>query len=568
MKKEIFRKSTYIINAIVIFAGILRVPFLDQYPPSLYSDEVSQGYNAYSVLKTGSDEYGQFLPISFRSFGDWKPPLQTYFMVPTIWIFGLNAYGVRLPSALLGTLTILLVYFLTKEFFAIFEVKNSNLPLLNNKNKEKIALLVAILLAISPLHIHQSRSAMLVCVELFFLTLAIFSFLKGLTNQKWWVISSIAWVLGIYSYYGMRVIAPIFILFLLFCFHKSIFQNKKNKVIVPIFIGLILLLPLFWMFVKQPNIVLGRAKTVSIFHDKGTALLVWDLIAQDGLEMPSKLAQLLHNKPYHYMIDITRRFFQHIDGRFLFLIGDKHPPFQIPGMGILYLIDGVFILIGIVWLLRNNWLLLRFLLFWIVVSIIPASLTFVTPAANRTFTMVVPFMTLNAFGIFFILQKINFRKIIIALLIFGYVVSFGYFGYQYFIITPKDHADMWHFGYKELYAYLQTQENSYETIYISGKSSVPYIFYLFNQQVDPKLAQKTIKHNFKDDEFGFEHVDQVSKYYFPRYFNWEVDKYTLLPNSLLVTTGQEIVGEEAKKIYEVQRPNRSTAFTIYEVSQK
>ena len=40
------------------------------YPPLLW-DEAALGYNAYSILKTGRDEYGQYFPLIFKSFGDY-----------------------------------------------------------------------------------------------------------------------------------------------------------------------------------------------------------------------------------------------------------------------------------------------------------------------------------------------------------------------------------------------------------------------------------------------------------------------------------------------------------------
>ena len=121
MKKLNFNKKLLLI---VFLAAIIRLPWLDKYPPALYSDEVSQGYNAYSVLKTAKDEYGKFLPVSFRSFGDWKPPLPTYLMVPTVAIFGLNAYGVRLPSAIFGIATVYLSYFISLELLNLNKSKN------------------------------------------------------------------------------------------------------------------------------------------------------------------------------------------------------------------------------------------------------------------------------------------------------------------------------------------------------------------------------------------------------------------------------------------------------------
>jgi len=54
---------------IIIVAGFLiRFININNYPPLLW-DEASLGYNAYSILKTGRDEYGKFLPLIFKSFG-------------------------------------------------------------------------------------------------------------------------------------------------------------------------------------------------------------------------------------------------------------------------------------------------------------------------------------------------------------------------------------------------------------------------------------------------------------------------------------------------------------------
>src|SRR3989338_6436258 len=126
---------------ILALAAFLRLYRLTDFPPGLYSDEASYGYNAYSILTTGRDEWGKFLPLTIQSFGDYKPPMTAYLTIPSIAVFGLNEFAVRFPSALIGILSILLIYLLTKEIF----------------KSRSIALLVAALLAISPWHIHFSR---------------------------------------------------------------------------------------------------------------------------------------------------------------------------------------------------------------------------------------------------------------------------------------------------------------------------------------------------------------------------------------------------------------------------
>ncbi|HCM37591.1 MAG: Glycosyl transferase family 39 [Candidatus Gottesmanbacteria bacterium GW2011_GWB1_43_11] len=546
---------------VILLAGVLRVSFLDRFPPALYSDEVSQGYNAYSIWKTGRDEYGKFLPVSLRSFGDWKPPLPTYLMIPTIAIFGLNAWGVRLPSAILGTLTVGLVYFLVSELLQFFEMKTTRDAQKTDFNRG-VALWSALFLAISAWHIAESRSAMLVAVGLFWICMAIWSFLKGLKQPNYWYISSLSLVFGIYTYYGLRLVVPLLLIALAIFFIKPILRNWQ-KAIVAAILGTVLLLPLIVAYIKEPDVLWGRARTVSIFYDQGVALNVKDLIAQDGIGMPPKLAQFFHNKTYAYTVDIIRRFFQHLDGRYLFLIGDQSPPFQIPGMGILYLGDVILLIFGLNYLSKNS-RLLKFLLVWAAITIVPSALTFVTPASNRTFNLVVPLVVIMAFGAVNLFGRLN-KYFFWSSLFIIYGSSFAYFSFNYFKALPKQHADWWHYGYQELYAYLATQESQVETIYISGHASVPYIFLLFFQEIDPALVATQIKRNYKADIYGFEHVDEFGKYQFPRYFKWEVDKDNLASNSLLVLTESEVAGEGARDIKDIIYPDGRIAFKIYKI---
>ena len=101
---------------LLIFTGLLivfslglflRLFRLDRYPAGFTPDEAAQGYSAYSILKTGKDEWGKPFPLNLRSFGDFKPPLQTYLIIPSVFLLGLNELAVRLPNALIGSLAIL-----------------------------------------------------------------------------------------------------------------------------------------------------------------------------------------------------------------------------------------------------------------------------------------------------------------------------------------------------------------------------------------------------------------------------------------------------------------------------
>src|SRR3990167_7720331 len=109
------KKNLLIFSLILVIALFLRFYQISNLPPSLNWDEVSIGYNAYSILKTGKDEWGQFLPLSFRAFGDYKLPVYIYLDVPFVVILGLNEIAVRLPSVLAGIGIVILTFFILKE---------------------------------------------------------------------------------------------------------------------------------------------------------------------------------------------------------------------------------------------------------------------------------------------------------------------------------------------------------------------------------------------------------------------------------------------------------------------
>src|SRR3990172_9037297 len=108
---------SFMLLLIIVLGAGLRLFWLDKSPPSLNWDEAALGYNAYSLLKTGKDEYGFKLPVTFRSFDDYKPPLYPYVTVPFIALFGLNEYSVRLPSALAGIFSIIAIYLVVSFLF-------------------------------------------------------------------------------------------------------------------------------------------------------------------------------------------------------------------------------------------------------------------------------------------------------------------------------------------------------------------------------------------------------------------------------------------------------------------
>ena len=132
---------------ILFLAFLLRFYKLAEVPHGMAWDEAAIAYNGFAIFNTRRDEWLQKLPISFRSFGDYKAPFAIYESGIFTAIFGMNLFAVRLPFAIYGVMAVLAIYLLFKELF------------FKDKNKEWLALLAAFLMAISPSHIHYSRLA-------------------------------------------------------------------------------------------------------------------------------------------------------------------------------------------------------------------------------------------------------------------------------------------------------------------------------------------------------------------------------------------------------------------------
>src|SRR3989344_6109468 len=109
---------------ILLIGSFLYLYKLDSIPSGIYADEAETGYNAYSILKTGKDEYGKSYPFAMRFFGSYTPPLYTYLSVPVIALFDLSIFSTRFSSAISGILSIAIVFLLlkslniTKSFFS------------------------------------------------------------------------------------------------------------------------------------------------------------------------------------------------------------------------------------------------------------------------------------------------------------------------------------------------------------------------------------------------------------------------------------------------------------------
>ncbi len=538
-------KNKYIL-LIIILATVVRFYHLNKIPPSLYSDETDFGYNAYSLLKTGHDEYGVRLPTSLRSFGDWKSPLPSYIIIPSIYVLGLSEYALRLPAVLLGIASVILTYYITKEL------------LKEQEKSEKVALLSAFFIAISPWHILQSRAVLPMIPGNFLLLMGIYFFLLARKSTTYLAISAIFFALTLYDYLSFFIVTPL-ILLLSFLYSKKQIRLQSKISIIAALIALVLLLPLFSASLKEPNILFGRAKNLSVFSDPGIIARQWELANQDH---NAWVTRLFHNKYELYAGSITSKFLSHLNPNYLFLTGDKSPPFQIPNMGILYIIDFFFLLIGLFCCFKQKIKIKNLLLAWYFISLIPAALTFQTPASNRSFNAITPLIILLAIGLAYAIRLTKLKIFPAVLFSFIYSLSFSYFLNQYFIILPKYHSDWWNYGWKEVVKLTNSAKYQDKKIIISDVNGMPYIYFLFHNYYDPSKYQKEAKKNYYTDKYGFEHVQGFDRYTFIYDFNWQNIKKKLNPKTVYIVPSWQ-APEETDYQQAIYYPDGKIAFMIF-----
>lgn len=530
-------KILVILLTILVLASFLRLWKLGEVPISPDWDEVSLGYNAYSIMQTGRDEYGTFLPVVLRSYDDYKPALYSYLAISSIKSFGLNTWAVRLPSAIFGILTVLAIFFLVKELF----------------KRNDIALVSSFLLAVSPWHIQFSRVAFESNVGLAFNVFAILFLLKSLNRNIFIFLSVIFAALSLYVYQSEKVFIPLIFLAIILIYRKEFLSKPKKILAGAVILGLVISLPMLSFLVSNKN-SLERARGVSIFSEPISASL-----AQRSLNDNQRndfLGKLFDNRRVFFAKSIISGYLSHYDLNWLFIRGDlgRH---HAPNMALLYLFELPFVLIGIYKLSQYKdkkikWVIIS----WFLIAPIPASITSGVPHAVRTLNFLPTFQIFSALGILsFLTFARNFKNYVLIILPILFIFNFIYFLDQYFVQQNFYTAKDWQYGYKETIGELSKIQDKYEKIVVSNQPPMDqsYMFFLFYLRYDPLTYQRVgqyasggFRENHKFDKFEF------------RPINWAQE----LKDGKTLFIGREGDIQGGQELFRVYYPDETVAMKI------
>ena len=504
MKNFINKNRQKIFLLFIIFvAFFIRTYQISSVPPPAGRDELGFIYDAYSLLKTGRDQHGRFLPIAFESFGVWEYPVQYYLKIPFALLLGPTVLASRLSVVFVSLFTIILIYKLALKSFL----------------DRNIALLSAFVASISSYHFFMSRTGY---AQSFYglLMLLLGTYLVLYKKEKLYkLLGGIFLGLTTYSYPGYFFFLPPFIILLSICFWKNIKKDKK------IFLSLILTtVILFSSFVVfwTPN--QKRIPHGAFFYQNDTGIrFAWsdqpvgEILAQG--KPYDRIEKYLHYPRFAYLNKLLTNYFDAFSLDFWFVKG-RGLGLNVERSGLLLIYEPILILLGAVialWQRNKSGL---FLIGWIVISPI-ASVFTKDISSTRLLQMVVPIIILEAIAykaIFqFIFQKtIYLRALFLLILAIPIIFYNALFFESYFRHMPYNSVIYWGDNYFEIVDLIK--KNPDKNVYWNSGRNMGYIYVLSGLKYDPAKYLKERQEYERSYKLQF--VQKFGRFNFPDPIDW------------------------------------------------
>ena len=436
--------------AIVLVAAGFRFYNLAGNPPGIFCDEASRIYDAFSVLHTGADRWGERLPFYFRSFGDYVSPVFIYLMIPFVAVLGLDPLAGRLLAALLGTATVALMYPLGMELF----------------RRRDVALLSAATLAVAPWHLLFSRVSFETISMPFFYALAAVMWLAGLRvkSSRLYIASFVVWGISLHTYQVSRLLTPLLLGSMLLIYFRDVWAWRRYTAI-GLAILAIIALPLAVAILSGQ--ATARLAVVGVFS---RGLHGWDLIAA-----------------------IWQQYIQHFSMLFLFVFGSRPGDLvlrnYIPGLGALYWAQLPLLVVGLAALLARRDRVTLVLLAWLLLYPVGGALT-EGASQERDLFGTLPFSLITGYGAAECWRWLRragdsrgaYRTAAGAIVAAAVLaVSLSQLWNLFYVQYPRTTAGYWGWqgGPSAIIAYFKHVEPHYDALYMTGSFNAPEIFIPF-----------------------------------------------------------------------------------------
>ncbi len=530
-----------IVIAIFALALFLRFFQLGSFPPAVNWDEISHGYNAYSILKTGHDEWGQLLPIAnFRAYGDYPLPFYMYLLMPFVALFGLSEFIIRIPSALSGSLLVVVAYLLGRDIF----------------KSQKVGFIAAGLLAVSPWSLMTSRQVLQAVPAGLLVAFAIWLWIRG--KYIWGTV-----VLGLsaYTYHNTRIIAPLLFVWLLIVYRQQLWKAKKILVIILVIAGI--------FFIPLVPIVFGTGSA------RSTWVGILDQGAISGIEesrgqstYPPLITKFLYNRVSYFASVSITNYLGYFSPWFLGIDGGTHYQFSVPHFGEMYPIELPFFYIGLLLIVLKLFKLSaeqKVLVGWLLLAPLPAAVTRDPYQVVRALTLLPIIQLITAYGFVEFLKLVRSKKgakTLVGLLIIIWCVFVGRYLYNWWVVYPVDYSWSWQYGYKQAIQYVVENQDKYQTVAFTKKYGEPHEYFLFFTQYDPASYQND-PHLVRYEKSNWFWVDGFSKYKFIN--DWEVVEKTENQKGTLLVTSPGNYPKNAKLLKTIYFLDGKPVFDIVEL---
>lgn len=454
---------------ILILGILLRLYSLANLPAGLHWDEMDTGYQAWSLLQTGKDYFGNVMPVFPHSLADWRTPVFIYSTVPFVAAFDMTAMGVRLPAAIFGILSIILIWIFAGRLF-----------------NRRIGLLAGLSMAVSIWAVQYSRQSVETISLMAYTLVAANLFFRGLKKPKWLVVSGLFFALATACYAPGKLFIPLFILGLIVIhFRKLIRLPKKYLLWTVIILGLICT-PVYWLSLIGPAgarfheiaIVTDPTLATTIDNQRLMSVVASGKAKTPGLQ-PRLIDKVLFNKPLNIGTTFVNNYLAAFSTDFLFTKGDqelRHSPSK-NTIGMLLLADTVFLLLGVFVVRKPEvWL-------WLLLGPVAAALTRDGGAHAARSLIMLPaltfFIAAGAEKLYLSHKKIFWLYSLVIL--FNLVLVYGY----YFNTYRSESAQPFMWGEDQLVTLVKTQAPKYDRVIVDLKSESLLMAYLFYGHVRP-----------------------------------------------------------------------------------
>lgn len=469
MNKKI---ANILFGIIVLISIVTRFTALSKYPPSITWDEASVGYNAYTIIHWGKDEWGKTLPITFKSFGDDKNPVHVYLTAPFVGIFGLNDFATRASVATFGVLNVLIIFYLAKLLF----------------KSDTVGLLASLFLSVSPYNIQFSRFNHELNFAIFFFLAGVYLLYKAIKEKKKNLLIYSFLLLGIdlLTYQSAKVVTPPLVFLLIVLNFKKLLVYKKQFVL-----GLLIYVFFVSLNFMNPQLLGGER-------------LRQNQIKEEEIQKTA-MYQKTNNEIYGTAEVVFNRYKKYFEPQFLFISGDSNPRHSIQTVGTFYWFDlPLFIIgfLGILWKLvfkKDKQML--FLLAWLFLAPLPGAVSSVLPHSARAMFMTGSWTLISAYGAYVIISLLNnkypknqYYKILVSVLLVLSLTSFFYkYVKDYYGEYTKEYAIEWIYGMKDIVEFVD--DNDLNKVFMTDTRMQPYIFFLYYLKTPLPEFLDTVKYN-------------------------------------------------------------------------